>query len=301
MNNINEKDLEFLNSTPLWTAVITPLHEDQTVDLDSLERILRAQEEAGNGILILGSTGEALNLNLEERKNILSFTIDLDLKVPLMCGVGGINLNETCEWVSYLDGLDINAYLLVTPLYAKPGDEGQYHWFKTLMDVSNKPVMLYNVPSRAGIGLSLEAVKRLSGHRAFWAIKEASGSVEMFAKYVEAANGGRVYSGDDAMLPAFTPLGAKGLVSVAANPWPAETNKYVRDCLNGELNESDAQMWIEASNTMFVCSNPVPAKWLMKEQGQIETAVLRPPLSLKDMTKESIVKSANDKIKNWRK
>ncbi|RZF20670.1 4-hydroxy-tetrahydrodipicolinate synthase [Halobacteriovorax vibrionivorans] len=301
MNNINEKDLEFLNSTPLWTAVITPLHEDQTVDLDSLERILRAQEEAGNGILILGSTGEALNLNLEERKNILNFTIDLDLKVPLMCGVGGINLNETCEWVSYLDGLDIDAYLLVTPLYAKPGDEGQYHWFKTLMDVSNKPVMLYNVPSRAGIGLSLEAVKRLNGHRAFWAIKEASGSVEMFAKYVEAANGGRVYSGDDAMLPAFTPLGAKGLVSVAANPWPAETNKYVRDCLNGELNESDAQMWIEASNTMFVCSNPVPAKWLMKEQGQIETAVLRPPLSLKDMTKESIVKSANDKIKNWRK
>lgn len=301
MDNTYKEEIKFLNSTPLWTAVITPLNADQTVDLDSLERILRLQDEAGNGILILGSTGEALNLNLEERKNILNFTLNLGLKSPIMCGVGGINLSETCEWVSYLDGLDIHAYLLVTPLYAKPGDEGQYHWFKTLMDVSNKPVMLYNVPSRAGISLSIDAVKRLNGHRSFWAIKEASGSVEMFAKYVEAADGGRVYSGDDAMLPAFTPLGAKGLVSVASNPWPKETNQYVRDCLSGELSETDAQMWIEASNSMFVASNPVPAKWLMKEQGQIETATLRPPLSIKDMTKESIVKSANTKITNWRK
>lgn len=297
MSNNHEK----INSTPLWTAVITPLNDDLTVDLDSLEKILRQQEAAGNAILILGSTGEALNLNLEERKNILAFTIDLGLKVPLMCGVGGINLTETCEWVSYLDGLAIDAYLLVTPLYAKPGDEGQYHWFKTLMDVSNKPVMLYNVPGRAGAQLSFEAVKRLNSHRAFWAIKEASGSTEKFAKYVEAAGpNGRVYSGDDAMLPDFTPLGAKGLVSVASNPWPVETHQYVKACLSNELSEEDKKLWIESSNTMFVTSNPVPAKWLMHDNGDIKTAQLRPPLSIKDMKQENDVRRANEKIKKWR-
>ncbi|WP_412471422.1 4-hydroxy-tetrahydrodipicolinate synthase [Halobacteriovorax sp. RT-1-4] len=293
---------DYINSTPLWTAVITPLNADLTIDLDSLESILREQEKAGNGILILGSTGEALNLNLEERKNILNFVIDLGLKVPLMCGVGGINLTETCEWVSYLDGLAIDAYLMVTPLYAKPGAEGQYEWFKALMDVSNKPVMLYNVPSRAGIELSFEAVKRLNKHKQFWAIKEASGSPEKFAKYVEAAGDlGRVYSGDDGMLPEFTPLGAKGLVSVASNPWPAQTHAYTVACLGGELSEEETKMWVESSNAMFVASNPVPAKWLMKENGQIKDASLRPPLSIKDMKLEANVLNANKKINEWRK
>ncbi|WP_412469540.1 MULTISPECIES: 4-hydroxy-tetrahydrodipicolinate synthase [unclassified Halobacteriovorax] len=293
---------DYINSTPLWTAVITPLNADLTIDLDSLESILREQEKAGNGILILGSTGEALNLNLEERKNILNFVIDLGLKVPLMCGVGGINLTETCEWVSYLDGLAIDAYLMVTPLYAKPGAEGQYEWFKALMDVSNKPVMLYNVPSRAGIELSFEAVKRLNKHKQFWAIKEASGSPEKFAKYVEAAGElGRVYSGDDGMLPEFTPLGAKGLVSVASNPWPAQTHAYTVACLGGELSEEETKMWVESSNAMFVASNPVPAKWLMKENGQIKDASLRPPLSIKDMKLEANVLNANKKINEWRK
>ncbi|MFG1482720.1 4-hydroxy-tetrahydrodipicolinate synthase [Halobacteriovorax sp. HFRX-2_2] len=293
---------DYINSTPLWTAVITPLNSDLTIDLDSLESILREQEAARNGILILGSTGEALNLNLEERKNILNFVIDLDLKVPLMCGVGGINLTETCEWVSYLDGLNIDAYLMVTPLYAKPGAEGQYEWFKTLMDVSNKPVMLYNVPSRAGIELSFEAVKRLNKHKQFWAIKEASGSPEKFAKYVEAAGElGRVYSGDDGMLPEFAPLGAKGLVSVASNPWPAQTHAYTVACLGGELSEEETKMWVESSNAMFVASNPVPAKWLMKENGQIKDASLRPPLSIKDMKLETNVLNANKNIQSWRK
>ncbi|MGI4992808.1 4-hydroxy-tetrahydrodipicolinate synthase [Halobacteriovorax sp. GFR7] len=293
---------DYINSTPLWTAVITPLNSDLTIDLDSLESILREQEAAGNGILILGSTGEALNLNLEERKNILNFVIDLELKVPLMCGVGGINLAETCEWVSYLDGLEIDAYLMVTPLYAKPGAEGQYEWFKALMDVSNKPVMLYNVPSRAGIELSFEAVKRLNKHKQFWAIKEASGSPEKFAKYVEAAGEqGRVYSGDDGMLPEFAPLGAKGLVSVASNPWPAQTHAYTVACLSGELSEEETKMWVESSNAMFVASNPVPAKWLMKENGQIKDASLRPPLSIKDMKLETNVLNANKKINEWRK
>ena len=190
-----------INQTPLWTAVITPLKEDGKIDFDSLKKLLKAQEAAGNGVLTLGSTGEALNLDKSETEEILDFTLDQNLSVPIMCGVGGINLGETTKWVEYLNTKNLDAYLMVSPLYAKPGDEGQYEWFKTLMDTSNKPVMLYNVPGRTGLPLSLNAVERLNTHENFWAIKEASGSPEKFKEYVKASGiNCRVYSGYDGVI-----------------------------------------------------------------------------------------------------
>jgi len=287
-----------LNDYPLWTAVITPLKEDGTVDYESLGVVLDQQVEAKNGILILGSTGEALNLDLYERQKILDFLKERKPSVPVMCGVGGSNLEEQKQWIKHLETLPIDAYLLVVPLYAKPGDEGQFQWFKELMDASTKPCMLYNVPSRTGKPMSFSAVKKLNAHKNFWAIKEASGSVDEFKKYVEAAGpNGRVYSGDDGLLPAFAPHGCKGLVSVAANTWPKETHKYTELTLSGELKE--AAMWEDCANSLFVASNPIPAKWLMHKNKTIASNKLRAPLTHEDMCEEEKVLEADQKINNW--
>lgn len=287
-----------LNDYPLWTAVITPMKEDGTVDYESLGVVLDQQVEAKNGILILGSTGEALNLDNYERKKILDYLKDKKPDAPIMCGVGGSNLDEQLQWVKHLETLPIDCYLLVVPLYAKPGDEGQHQWFKALMDASTKPCMLYNVPSRTGKPMSFSAVKRLNTHKNFWAIKEASGSVEEFKKYVEAAgSNGRVYSGDDGLLPAFTPHGCKGLVSVAANTWPMQTHRYVELALAGELKE--AKMWEECANSLFVASNPIPAKWLMAKKKDIASSCLRAPLTIDDMCDEETVSKADKKITEW--
>lgn len=286
-----------LNDYPLWTAVITPLKEDGTVDYESLGVVLDQQVEAKNGILILGSTGEALNLDLYERQKILDFLKDRKPDAPIMCGVGGSNLDEQMQWVKHLETLPIDCYLLVVPLYAKPGDEGQYQWFKALMDASTKPCMLYNVPSRTGKPMSLSAVKKLNTHKNFWAIKEASGSVEEFKKYVEAAGNGRVYSGDDGLLPAFAPHGCKGLVSVAGNSWPKQTHRYAELALSGELK--DEKMWEECSNALFVASNPIPVKWLMSQKKDIATDRLRAPLTHDDMCDEEAVLAADKKINEW--
>ncbi len=110
-----------LNLFPLWTALITPMNHDGSVDYDSLKTIAEKQAKDGCALLVLGSTAEALNLKLEERKNILQFIIELQLPVPLMVGVGGFLLEETLDWVRYLNQQDIHSLLLVTPLYAKPG------------------------------------------------------------------------------------------------------------------------------------------------------------------------------------
>jgi 4-hydroxy-tetrahydrodipicolinate synthase len=281
----------------LWTAIVTPLDQASHVDYRALSSIVRDQEEAGNGLLVLGSTAEALNLPLSEKKKIVDHVISMNPKIPIMVGVGGHQLEETLEWISFLETKMINAYLMVTPIYAKPGPVGQYNWFKTLMDAVTKPVMLYNVPGRSAVAMSTEAVAKLSGHKNFWSIKEASGSVEKFKEYLKAANGKAVYCGDDALMPDFALAGASGLVSVASNAWPKETNLYVQKCLNKTFD--DKQLWTDAANSLFVASNPVPVKRLMFENGKIQTALMVAPLSHEDMQDATPVLKANEQVRNW--
>jgi 4-hydroxy-tetrahydrodipicolinate synthase len=286
-----------LTNYTLWTAIVTPLDQASHVDYRALSSIVRDQEEAGNGLLVLGSTAEALNLPLSEKKKIVEHVISMNPKTPIMVGVGGHQLEETLEWISFLETKMINAYLMVTPIYAKPGPVGQYNWFKTLMDAVTKPVMLYNVPGRSAVAMSTEAVSKLSSHKNFWSIKEASGSVEKFKEYLKAANGKAVYCGDDALMPDFALAGASGLVSVASNAWPKETNLYVQKCLNKTFD--DKQLWTDAANSLFVASNPVPVKRLMFENGKIQTALMVAPLRHEDMQDATPVLKANEQVRNW--
>ncbi len=289
--------MKSLNYYIVWTAVITPMNEDSSLDYDSFEKVLREQAAADNAITILGSTGEALNLDDNERKQILDFAIGLDLDVPLMVGVGGINLNTQTEWVKYLNTLAVDCYLLVVPLYAKPGVYGQYGWFKALLDVADKPCMIYNVPGRTAKKLELETVRMLNPHSRFWAIKEASGSEAEFSLYMTAATDKQLMSGDDPQLPAFAKLGAKGVVSVAANVWPEATQEVARQCLAGTFTDTD--LWDKATAALFCASNPIPVKALLHDLGRIKAPELRLPLSSQDMPDLSNVREANELINNW--
>ncbi len=270
-----------LNDYKVWTAIITPMFDDGSVDYNSLEKLLRRQVVAGNGITILGSTGESLNISHEERKEILEFALGLNLDVPYMVGVGGSQLPAQIEWIEYLETKAVHAYLLVVPLYAKPGDAGQCNWFNSLMDVSTRPVCLYNVPGRTCMPLSVDAVKKLSSHKNYWAIKEASGSTDEFKKYYDAAPNTHMFSGDDPMLPDFAPLGAKGVISVAGNVWPEITQKVATACVDGTFTEVD--LWKRAANSMFTASNPIPAKAFLAQRGDITSPQVRAPLHVDDM------------------
>jgi len=286
-----------LNETKLWTALITPFNNDLTVDYESLSAIIKEQSDAQNGLLILGSTGEALNIDLETKKEIVKFVQREKPKVPVMIGVGGHQYKSTMNWVKWLETQNVDAYLMVTPIYAKPGDRGQYEWFKGLMDESSKPVMLYNVPGRAGKELSYRAVSMLSSHRYFWAIKEASGSVIKFQEYLRCANGAPVYCGDDGLMPEFANAGSSGLVSVASNTWPKETNLYVKKCLDKSIKAKE--LWSYAANSLFVASNPIPAKRILKNENRIKTDTLLPPLTSGDLNDDSILFEASQIVREW--
>lgn len=289
-----------LNAYSLWTAIVTPMHTDSTIDYSSLEKVLRQQEAAGNAIVVLGSTGEALNLSKRECKKVLEFTMELNLKVPVMTGLPGYNLEETLEYLAYLETLPLDAYLMVTPLYAKPGANGQTEWFKALMNKATKPCMLYNVPGRTAVKMSFEAVQNLKDHKNFWAIKEASGSVADFKKYHEANPNAKMFSGDDGMVVDFAPHGCVGLVSVASNIWPSETNRYVKLALKNELKKEEVELWKKASDSLFIVSNPVPVKNIMAYAGLIANKTMRAPLSDRDLIDNSPILSAHQSIKNWK-
>jgi|AntRauTorcE11897_2_1112592.scaffolds.fasta_scaffold00519_9 4-hydroxy-tetrahydrodipicolinate synthase len=286
---------------PLWTAIVTPMNTDGSVDYDSFKTLLRKQEEAGNGVLVLGSTGEGLNLNEEEKREIVEFTKGLDLVVPMMVGVGGFDLPAQADFIHFCNEIKPEALLLVTPLYAKPGAEGQFEWFSELMGETEIPCMLYNVPSRTGVKMHPSVPARLSKEfDHLMGVKEASGSVPEFKAFRKEAPEVKFYSGDDGLTPAFTKEGAVGLVSVASNVWPKATHKYTEMCIEGNTDNL-FPLWKNATDALFKAPNPVPAKVLLSRKDWITSDTVRLPLSLGDITpevEEELLKADKD-ISSW--
>lgn len=287
-----------ITDTNLYTALVTPMKENGDVHFDNLAQLIHRQDDAGNGVLILGSTGEGLNLSLEEKKEIVKTATSLNIDVPIMVGVGGYNLRRQIEWIEYCHEHDVDSYLLVTPLYAKPGPHGQVEWFKALLDASDKPCMLYNVPSRTGVKMSRLVLSELEDHPNFEAVKEASGSIEDFQNYAKTADGITFYSGDDGLMPFFAMAGCKGLVSVASNVWPKETSLYVERCLEGRGPEL-LPLWQECTDALFAGPNPVPVKVLLNDKGWIDNSTLHAPLAEEDVEDISLLKNADNIIQQW--
>ena len=313
MSQINSSITDFLQATEhdaeisrvkkcsLWTALITPLNLDSSIDFASLTTIATGQAQAGNGLLLLGSTGESLALTPDEQLSIIEFVCQLALNAPIMVAVGGYNLTEQINWIEKCNGLPIDAYLLSTPLYAKPGPVGQTHWFTTLLDTAHFPCMLYNVPSRSGVEIPLTTVQNIQHHPNFWAMKEASGDINTFLNYRQSCPNIELYSGEDAMLPYLVAGGAKGLVSVCANAWPEATNVYVKQCLmqSAQQNQALFPLWKNAVDTLFSEANPIPVKVLMYQQGIINTPILRAPLTHLELSQDNTLSYFDQKISQW--
>lgn len=289
-----------MKKTTLYTACITPMKSDGSIHYEDLGKVVRLQESAGNGLLLLGSTGEGLALSAKEKKAVVDHVVGMKVKVPIMVGVGGFNLDDQLSWITYCNGLEIDAFLLVTPLYAKPGVEGQTQWFNSLMDRAEKPCMIYNIPSRAGVELYVETLKRIENHEQFWSVKEASGSIEDYKEYRSECPDVPLFSGDDFLTTSFAEHGCSGLVSVSSNVWPEATNLYTKMCLDQQTEELSA-VWEKAIEALFSAPNPVPAKVLMHEKGILSTNKLRAPLTADEMTSTKQLQEADSLIINWYK
>lgn len=291
--------MSHFQSIPLWTALVTPMDEYGHVHESDLIRLIHEQDSCLNGIVLLGSTGESLNLSLVERKKVVEVATSVQRNTKIIIGVGGHDMEATLDWVKWLETQAIDGYLMVTPIYSKPGEEGQYQWFKTLMDAVTKPCVLYNVPGRTAVSLNEKAVQRLSDHTNFAAIKESSGSVDRMIIYKESGKQQHILCGDDPLMGEFALNGAHGLVSVASNVWPIETQAYVLLALQQRLNLVDLNLWKQATNALFTASNPIPAKAILASESRISSPTVRLPLHKNDYKKLDELKVWSAKVRFW--
>jgi len=289
-----------MQNIKLWTALVTPMKKDGSIDFDDLDFLAEKQEEAGNGILLIGSTGEGLALDHKEKLSVIRHLSEKKPDVPVMAGVGGFNLRNQTEWIKACNDLNIDSFLLVTPLYAKPGIKGQIEWFRALMDAAEKPCMLYNIPSRTGSFLHTGVLKGVMDHEKFWAVKEASGSITDYEKFRTECPDVPLFSGDDGLLPYFSVAGCHGLVSVSANVWPAATKLYTEMCLQKKTG-TIFPVWQRAIKAMFSSPNPIPAKVLLAHKKWIKTDVLRAPLVAAEVSNIELLLHADREISEWYK
>lgn len=255
-------------------ACITPFKADLSIDFAALESVVRSQEHAGNGIILFGSTGEGLSLTYEEKLSILSFVSTLNLNVPIFVGVTAMSVQETMSWIDFAQQWPINGFLVPTPLYTRPGLNGQKAWFDRVLSVSRKPIILYNNPIRTGVSLYPEVVKSFVSHPLCIGVKDSGGSAQACEFFAES--GLRVFCGDDNLWPDMRLSGASGVISVLANVWPELARDYV-------AQGRPIEAWKKVCSWLNLSTNPLGIKALMAAQKMIECDAVRPPLSIRDL------------------
>ena len=270
------------------TALITPFTKDGSVDYGCLQALVEAQTDAGiEGICSVGTSGESPTLSHEEHHKVIEKTIEYAKgKAKIIAGTGA---NSTSEAVSLtkaavsMGGAD--ACLQVTPYYNKPNAEGLYRHFMTVADLG-LPVILYNVPGRAGKEIPLDVVVRLAKHPKIIAIKEAAGSVERVSAIKDLAPEFTVLSGDDSLALPMIAVGAEGVISVASNIIPKEMGDMVRLALAGDFVKARSYhaRYYRLFHDLFIDVNPVMVKEALALAGRCER-VFRLPLCETDDAK----------------
>ena len=283
------------------TALVTPFAKDGSVDYGRLRALVEEQVAAGvEGICSVGTSGESPTLSHEEHHAVIEKTIEFAQgKAQIIAGTGA---NSTSEAVSLtkaaiaMGGAD--ACLQVTPYYNKPNAEGLYRHFMTVADLG-LPVVLYNVPGRAGKEIPLDVVARLAKHPNVIAVKEAAGSVERVSAIKDLVPDFTVLSGDDSLALPMIAVGAEGVISVASNVIPKEMGDMVRLALAGDFVGARAlhAKYYRLFHDLFIDVNPVMVKEALALLGKVERTFRLPLCETDDAKREQMKKTlANLKL-----
>jgi 4-hydroxy-tetrahydrodipicolinate synthase len=277
-------------------AIVTPMTADGAVDFAALEQLVELHISAGtDGLVVAGTTGESATLTKPEHIAVIEAVISFVAgRVPVIAGTGSNSTAQTIELSRTVDSLGVDGFLIVTPYYNKPPQQGLVEHFKVVADVVNKPLMLYNVPGRTGVDLLPETVARLATHPAIFGIKEATGEVGRVATLRELCGAEfMLYSGDDETSREFMLAGGNGVVSVTANVAPAAMAKMCQAALAGDADKA-AELDEPLSglhHDLFVESNPIPVKWALHRMGLIEDGLRLPLVTLAEEN-QAVVEAA---------
>ena len=264
------------------TALVTPMNEDYSVNYARIESLVDEQINAGvDALVICGTTGEKSTLRYDEHLKVVEVAIKAaNKRVPVIAGTGSNDTVYSVELCLDAEKLGADAFLMATPYYNKTSQNGLVKHYTYIADRVNKPIVLYNVPSRTGVAFKPETYKELSKHERIVAIKEANGDLSSVAetKYL-CGDDLYIYSGNDDQTVPIMSLGGIGVISVLSNIMPGYMHELCMNYLHGD-KEKATEMQIKATgimNSMFCDVNPIPVKEAMNILG-MDVGPLRLPL-----------------------
>lgn len=259
--------------TPIFTgsgvALVTPFTENG-VDYAKLEELIEFHiEHKTDAIIICGTTGEASTMPDDEHMAVMKFAVEkVNGRIPVIAGTGSNDTAHAVDFSVYAEKIGADGLLIVTPYYNKATQHGLYLHTRKIAESVNIPIILYNVPSRTGIGYTLDTLKKLSEIENINAIKEASGNIA-FVSEILAETDLNLYSGNDDMIIPVMSVGGKGVISVLANIAPEETHDMCAKYMEGNVSEAKDLFlkYLSLIKALFIEVNPIPVKTAMNLLG----------------------------------
>jgi 4-hydroxy-tetrahydrodipicolinate synthase len=247
-------------------ALVTPF-QDGAIDFETLDELIGFQLDGGiDAIVPVGTTGECPTLSHEEHKQVIERVVKtVSGQVPVIAGAGSNSTAEAIELTEYSKKVGADATLQVGPYYNKPTQEGFYQHFRAIAEEVDLPIVLYNIPSRCGAGMTPETIARLAEIENIVAVKEASGSLDQASEIAMRCDL-TIISGDDSLTLPLASIGGKGVVSVVANIVPADVKAMTDLILEGDF--ASARQWHRklfplSKNMLTLATNPIPIKAAM--------------------------------------
>ncbi|WP_321908921.1 MULTISPECIES: 4-hydroxy-tetrahydrodipicolinate synthase [unclassified Paraburkholderia] len=277
-------------------AIVTPMHEDGSLDLPAFRKLIDWHVEEGtDALVVVGTSGESATLDVEEHILMIKTAVEHAAgRMPIIAGAGGNSTAEAIELTKHAKEVGAQASLQVVPYYNKPTQEGMYRHFAKIAEDVDLPVILYNVPGRTVADMANETILRLAEVPGIIAVKEATGNIDRAAHLIKhAPNGFKIFSGDDPTAIALMLLGGHGNISVTANVAPRQMSDLCKAALAGDVKTARAihMKLLSLHKNLFIESNPIPVKWALQELGRIEGGI-RLPLTPLDARYHDVVRAA---------
>lgn len=287
-----------MNFGKILTAMVTPFDQNGEIDWQATENLINYLIANGtDGLVVSGTTGESPTLSEEEKVQLFKFAVKVvNGRIPVIAGTGSYNTKASIELTRAAESAGVDAVMLVAPYYNKPSQEGLYQHFKAIAESTVLPIILYNVPGRSVVNISVDTVVRLSEIKNIVAIKEASGNLDAMAEIIEKTpEHFTLYSGDDGLtIPALS-IGGAGVISVASHIIGNEMQAMIQKFLSGNLQEAarDHRRLLPVMKVLFATPNPTSVKAALNLNGVNVGGVRLPMIPLNNEELNNLQKVLN--------
>lgn len=261
-----------MNFGQILTAMVTPFDHNEEIDYPATRNLIDYLIANGTeGLVISGTTGESPTLTEEEKVKLFKFTVEVvNGRVPVIAGTGSYNTKASIDLTRQAADAGVDGIMLVVPYYSKPSQEGLYQHFQAIAEVTSLPIMLYNIPGRSVVNMSVDTVVKLSAIQNIVAIKEAGGNLDTMAEIIQnTPENFSLYSGDDGLTIPVLSIGGAGVISVASHVIGNEMQKMIEKFNSGNVREAakDHRSLLPIMKALFAAPNPTPVKSALNLKG----------------------------------